>query len=556
MRPFATTQPAEHAPKHEVEAVMKLEFFGPLGRVTGSSALLSDERLGVRILVDAGIQQGEGEDDRWNRGPLPFDAAALTHIVLTHAHIDHCGLLPRVVKDGFKGAVVCTPETAALARIQLEDSARVSGDYSVDDARRVRFDTRDAAFGTYFPIARDVFLQFFRTAHILGAVAVRFSWGPKGPAQRSIIFSGDLGTNVDGHERFLLLRHRMAPPPSNYAVVESTYGDRERTVPGESFVGRVEGLRRELRSGVGRGGTTLVAVFAMDRLQTMMLDISYVAGLDAEIARTPVFVHAPLGRRISSVYAKFVSAKDICRTGVRSRWLSKAAFSRFGLDPDNIDHERQLEDAIVAVLDPDAKTSSTLPGLPSLHQWIDRTLVPTGPAVVLASSGMLEGGTVVSYLRAVLTDPASTIILAGYAAPTTVAGKLLKIGGLTSADRQRLPDVVELPDGTSLPSASVRAHITAASGYSGHADQRGIVDWLVHEHEGKRCLAGQAVFIQHGTEAGRDGLRRVLGERAPEVAIVCPTPENATYDLEAPAALSREAELLARIAELEARLCA
>ena len=531
---------------------MRVEFFGPLGRVTGSSALLSDDRLGVRILVDAGIQQGEGAPEQWNRGPLPFDAATLTHIVLTHAHIDHCGLLPRVVKEGFGGTVLCTPETEALARLLLEDCARVSKDYSVEDARRVRFEARDAAFGTRLTINRDVCVQFFPTAHILGSIAARFSWGGGGPAERSIIFSGDLGTNVDGQERFLLLRHRMAPPPSTFAVVESTYGDRERALVSESFAGRIEGLRCALRAARRRGGTTLIAVFAMDRLQTMLLDLACVAGQDNELARTPVFVQTPLGRRISSVYARFVRARDGSGAGAPPRWLSKAAFPLFGLSADDVEHVRMLEDAVVAVLDPDASVRSPLAGLPRAHRWIHREITPTEPTIIVATGGMLEGGPIVRYLPDVLTDPNSTVILTGYAAPSTLAGRLSTIGGLSMAARSRLPGSVHLPDGSSIPSRAVSAHITKVCGYSGHADRGGIVDWLVDERAGKQSLAGQTVFIQHGTDAGREGLRRALQERAPWMKVVCPTAECATYDLDASRSLS-SGDLLVRIVEVAAR---
>lgn len=534
---------------------MKLQFFGPLGRVTGSCALLSDERLGVRILVDAGMQQGEGDPERWNRRELPFDASSLTHVVLTHAHIDHCGLLPRLFKDGFEGKVLCTPETAALAQIELEDSARVSRAYSVEDARRVRFDARESfGLGGYFSMARDVFLQFFRTSHILGAVSVRISWGPKGADQRSIIFSGDLGTNVEGHERFLFLGHRMAPQPSTYAVVESTYGDRIRAGAIETFEGRTQNLARELRLARERGGTTLIASFAMDRLQSLMLDLAYLAARDAELAATPTFVHAPLGKRISSVYARFVRAKDICKTGVGSRWLSRSAFGRFGLDPESAEDERRLEDAIVAVLDPNAAPTDVVAGLRRAHEWTDRRPYVRGPHVVLASSGMLEGGPVTQYLPDLLADSSSTLLLTGFASPTTVAGQLLALGPLLPSQRERLSGTIVLPDGSTYSQKHVRARIVVLGGYSGHADQRGLVDWLVHEREGRRCAAGQTIFIQHGDDRARESLRRALLSKAPSARVVMPTIDSSAFDLDGPAAPNEADKLRAENQALRAEL--
>ena len=534
---------------------MKVQFFGPLGRVTGSCALLTDERLGVRILVDAGMRQGEGDPRPWNEGELPFDAASLTHIVLTHAHIDHCGLLPRVFMAGFAGNVICTPETAALAQIELEDAANLSDGFSVADARKVRFDARDAfGLGGYFSIARNVFLQFFRTSHILGAVSVRLSWGPKGPEQRSILFSGDLGTNVEGHERFLFLGHRMAPPQSTYLVAESTYGNRLRTGAVETFEGRTQNLARELRSARQRGGTTLIASFAMDRLQTLMLDLAYLAARDAELAATPTFVHAPLGKRISSVYARFVRAKDIHKTGVLSRWLSESAFTHLGLDPASVEDEKRLEDAIVSVLDPSAAPSTSLPGLRRVHQWVDRRPLPTGPHVVLTSSGMLEGGPVAQYLPDVLADSCSTLLLPGYAGPATTAGQLLALGPLLAAQRERLSGTITLPDGTVIAQKHVRARVVSLGGYSAHADQRGLVDWIVPEQSGRRRAASETLFIQHGDDAARDGLRRAVLAKAPNTRIVLPTSETNTFDLDAPPVRSETDTLRAENEALRAEL--
>lgn len=539
---------------------MKLQFFGPLGRVTGSCALLSDERLGVRILVDAGIQQGEGDPDRWNAGPLPFDAASLTHVLLTHAHVDHCGLLPRVVKEGFSGAVLCTPETAALARLELMDAARVSGLYTPDDVKRVRFDERAQAFGMYFPIAQDVFVQMFRTAHILGAAAFRISWGPRGPDQRSILFSGDLGTNVDRHERTLLLRHRMQPQASTYAVVESTYGDRVRDGAQECFIGRTEGLRRELAAARARGGPTVIAAFAMDRLQMLLLDLAYLAAIDPSVAATPVLAHTRLGERISAEYARHVRAKDVYKRGVKPRWLSKSAFTHLGLREDDPTHERELEAAIVSVLDPKVAAGGTIAGLRRVHSWISRREPIAEHHVVLTSSGMLQGGPVVSYLPDVLRDPTATLILPGYASPATVAGALLQLSSLAKSERERLDGAIELPDGTSIAKADVRAHVTSLKGYSAHADQRGILDWLVHEHEGRRVVAARTLFVQHGDDGAREALRSKLSVLAPEMDVLCPSTSEVEHDLDAPGVASREtllhvvAEQSARIAELEAAL--
>lgn len=535
---------------------MKVRFFGPLGRVTGSCALLHDDQLNVRILIDAGLQQGEAEQESWNRGALPFDTKSLTHIVLTHAHIDHCGLLPRIVKAGFRGEVICTPETAALAKLELQDCARIGRDYTCADVAKVRFAPKDVPFGAHFPIARDVFLQFFRTAHILGAVAVRVCWGKRGPNQRSILFSGDLGSNVDTDERFLFLRHRMEPPPSTFAVVESTYGDRKRDDGSESFQGRIDGLRTELASARERGGQTLIASFSMDRLQTLLLDLAYLCARDTDLARTPILVHTPLGEKISRVYAEFVSKKDQCPGGVRPRWLSKSAFRHLGLTRESAAHERALEASIRAVFDPDAERAGPLAGLNPVHRWVRERKTLDQHHIVIASSGMLEGGAALSYLPDLLVNASSTLLLSGYAMPNSVAGRLSQLGGLPLHERQRLAgDCIDLRNGTKVLSSDVRAHIGYVKGYSAHADQKGLLDWLVYEHSEQTCLAARTLFIQHGHDGARAALQRELSSIAPEIRTLCPTPDEATYDLEMAPPESR-GELERRIAELEARLAA
>jgi predicted metal-dependent RNase len=233
---------------------------------------------------------------------------------------------------------------------------------------------------------------------------------------------------------------------------------------------------------------------------------------------------------------------------VRPRWLSKSAFEHLGFSPDDPDAERELEDAIVGVLDPNVAPTRRRAAnevLRPLHRWVDRREPIAGHHVVLASSGMLEGGPVAAYLGNMLRDASATLLLPGYASPSTLAGELLQVGSLPAAERARLAQNLALPDGTTMPAAHVRAHIGALRGYSGHADQRGILDWLVHEHKGQRCVAGETIFIQHGNDTARHALRDALKERAPEATVVCPTPACADFDLDGEQLPSYEA-LLAR----------
>ena len=532
---------------------MKLQLLGPLDRVTGSMSLLTDDRLGVRILVDAGVRQGEVDAERWNQGPLPCDAASLTHVLLTHAHLDHCGLLPRLYAEGYRGRVVCTAETAALTRVQLEDAARVAR-ADPTSIQAVDFDGRSERFGSYIPLARDVFVQMFPTSHILGAVSMRVSWGaPKTPAQRSIVFSGDLGRNVDRRESFLFGRHRQHPPPSTFAVIETTYGDRVRELAGESFLGRVGALREHIVRARSCGGSVVVAAFALDRFQMILLDLAYLASIDSTLASIPILAHGPLAKKFSSIYARFVDAKDPTSAGeLRPRWLSKSAFRLLGLDERSAQDERTLEQAMRVILDPASTGASPLRGLVRAHRWVDAREVPSEPHVVVTCGGMLEGGPILHYLADVLPDQRATLLLSGHAGPRTLGGKLVTLGRLLPSDRTRVPDAIDLP-GVCLPVAEVRARIDLLPGYSAHADQAGLLAWLMYEYDGRPQRVAQTVFLQHGTQTSRRALTAKIAHCAPDMAVILPSEGAYEFDLEGPVGPSREA-LEARIALLEAEL--
>lgn len=537
---------------------MKLRFFGPLGRVTGSCAMLWDEARDFRALVDCGMQQGEG-DVRANREPFPFDASRIGLVLLTHAHVDHSGLLPKLVREGFRGEVVCTPETAKLSRVLLEDSARLSDLYTAEDVRRLRFRPLDGPFGCRVRISNDVYVQLYRSAHILGAVSIRVSWGPRREA-RSIVFSGDLGTNVQGHEHALFLRHRMSPDPSDFAVVESTYGDRVRDPKPESFFGRTEALRRELLDAVDRGGPVLMPAFAVDRIPALLLDLAYVFGIEPRLWDVPVFVHSSLGRECARIYADAVGATDVADHRLVPRWLSESAFARLGLDSGSADDVHLLAAALRATFDPTGATKSPLPELRPVHRWINRVEQTSGPRVIVAASGMCEGGAVLAHLPSVLVDPRATLISTGYVSRGSVARRVFELARLSAADRARVGGHIVLPDGreTRIARASIRCELRRLHGYSAHADQHGLLQWLFHEYHGKSRRAASTVFIQHGEDASRRALADAITHRDPGVKVVLPRECQRDFDLDAAVASTTPSveELIARVEALERAVAA
>ena len=190
---------------------MQIRFIGPIGRVTGSCYHLrhGDHEL----LVDCGLrQEGIPGDETWNSGVWSFDPRRLTAVILTHAHIDHSGLIPRLVRDGFAGTVYASQATCRLARHLLRDAVNHGAPYTAKDISRIRFRAvADGRLSRIQPIATDLFLVFHRAGHILGSVSPQIIWGPPNGEQRSISFSGDLGPNVDRERMQALARHPGNP---------------------------------------------------------------------------------------------------------------------------------------------------------------------------------------------------------------------------------------------------------------------------------------------------------------------------------------------------------
>ena len=188
---------------------MKVKFIGAIQRVTGSCSWL--KHLDIEFLVDCGMIQGEAHDDYENNKEFPFKSRNIKFVLLTHAHIDHCGLIPKLYRDGFSGKVYCTRATAKLARQVLLDASRISPIYSENDVKRVRFKYIDELpgfkWGRLLPIDRDLFVNVFRSAHILGAVSIGISWSKENG--KSILFSGDIGNNtrVDAPQPLIKYRH-------------------------------------------------------------------------------------------------------------------------------------------------------------------------------------------------------------------------------------------------------------------------------------------------------------------------------------------------------------
>ncbi|WP_299393766.1 MBL fold metallo-hydrolase [Pelagibius sp.] len=453
---------------------MLLSFCGAAGTVTGSCYWL---RTGdCQFLVDCGMFQGSKTLKALNYGAFPFDPAKIDFVLLTHAHTDHSGLLPKLVKHGFKGPIFATRGSFELLGFMLPDSAHIQ-ETEVErlnrrNARRGRpavtpiygrgdVETTLQAFSvvdyeTWREVGAGVRARFWNAGHILGAasIEVEVATGQRNPRVMRLLFSGDIGP-----EHKLFHPDPDAPDNLDYVCCESTYGGRSRIDAAPER--RRQALLREVEGALKRGGNLLIPAFAIERTQELLLDLSILFD-QGKLPKVPVFLDSPLAIKATRVFAK---------------------------------HAARLEDTD-SVPDPFSRPNFRFTESVEESKTIERV---SGGAIIIAGSGMCDAGRIRHHLKANLWRRDATVMLVGYQAPGTL-GSLLA-GGARAVKIQ----------GEDL---RVGATIRQIEVYSGHADGDQLLDWLT----GRLPVKG-AVFLTHGEDRGltalRDGLEAagMPGER-------------------------------------------
>ncbi len=440
---------------------MKLTFAGAADTVTGSRYLLDSG--GRQVLLDCGLFQGfkKLRDRNWAAFALP--PREIDRVVLSHAHLDHSGYLPALVRDGFRGQIVATEATRELCEILLRDSARLQEEeadfanrhgYSKHSPARPLYTTEDAerALGRFvangferdFDLGDGIVGRFLPAGHLLGASIVRLQRG-----HRTLVYSGDLGRPND-----LVMRPPRKVDAADTLIVESTYGDREHGGEDpEAVLGRV------IRETASRGGTILIPSFAVGRAQTLLYALYRLKQRD-EIPEIPVFLDSPMAVDATRLYRRF-------------------------------EHDHRLTPEQCAGMYRAAKlitTPAESKQLATLH----------GPLVIISASGMATGGRVLHHLKRVLPDPANHVVFAGFQAPGTRGAHL--VAGVREVRIH----------GEWHP---VRAGVTQLDGFSAHADSSELIDWMRGFHS-----APKQVYVTHGEPESADRLRvrieKELGWRA------------------------------------------
>ena len=322
----------------------------PISRVTGSCSLLVHTDSGTRVLVDCGAYQGIGADEL-NDTPFLFEPASIDWLLLTHAHFDHCGRIPALISQGFRGRILCTRETWELARVVLKDSLRLQGRtdmlWTLEQADVQHFGSR--LFHKPWTLATDLCVSAHRSSHILGAVGFEIVWYRNGK-RRCILFSGDLGSNQRDQRDQPLLDHRMVPQDTaDYLVLESTYGARNRERI--TAAARRSALAIAVTSGLRRGGPVILPTFSIHRMQELLYDLHVLRWEDpAFMYGVPLLVDTRMGKTACELMATHLTRSFLSSSGKsRKVWLGRQVYEDFGLDRLNPAHVRALDARLAAV---------------------------------------------------------------------------------------------------------------------------------------------------------------------------------------------------------------
>jgi metallo-beta-lactamase family protein len=441
---------------------MEITFHGAAGSVTGSCHLVTC--AGRRILVDCGMFQGGRELREENASDFGFDPAAIDVLLLTHAHLDHCGRIPLLVKRGFRGEIVCTAATRDLSRLVLLDSAHLHE----EEARRRRhhgradraplYDTVDALdsldrfgrvadYGRTMPLWEGARATFHDAGHILGSASILLDLTEAGRSRR-ILFSGDIGP-----ENRPLLNGPDPPAPVDVVVMEATYGDRDHRPLDASVAEFLDAVR----DADARGGNVIIPTFALERAQELLFHLR--EGMErGEIRRsTQVFLDSPMA----------ISATQIFRRHPEAMKAGIERMIRSGRDPFRLPELHITRDA-------------------SESMALNR--IRAG-AVIMAGSGMCTGGRVRHHLRHNLGHSDCSVIFVGYAAEGTLARIIIDGAKSIKLFGDRIP---------------VRARIHTINGFSAHAGRSGLLDW--HARTG----GPEVTFLVHGEDKARQALAQAL----------------------------------------------
>ncbi|WP_370391692.1 MBL fold metallo-hydrolase RNA specificity domain-containing protein [uncultured Winogradskyella sp.] len=427
-----------------------LKFLGGAGTVTGSKFWIKTSEL--QLMVDCGMFQGLKELRQLNWSDLPVDVAAIDYILLTHGHLDHVGYLPRLLKQGFKGEILGTVPTLAIAAIVLKDSAKIHEEeaekankeayskhkpalplYTTKDAENTIAKFKSVELSKWTSLSENISMRFQYNGHIIGATFIELDINGK-----RFVFSGDVGGTND-----YLLDNPKQPEWADYLVLESTYGNKLHPVEDVETI-FVELINRTLNS----QGNLIIPSFAVERLQTLMY-LFYKLYKERRIPNIPIYVDSPMGANVLEVFKQFPTWHKLQVSEYRAMCKHVTIVSSYKETWETIDDKR--------------------------------------PKVVIAGSGMVTGGRVLTYLQQFIDNPTTTVLLAGYQAEGTRGRELLDGAHEIKFYGKYYP---------------VRARIEHIESLSAHADQNELLHWLSRVKN-----IPERVFLVHGEPSAQNAFR-------------------------------------------------
>jgi len=449
--------------------MIKLHFFGGTSMVSGSCYLL--ETGGKKILIDCGMYQGNPELENRNYQKFAFDPAAIDFVIVTHSHLDHIGRIPLLIKRGFEGKIYATAPTIDFAHVMLEDTQKVLLEkarkaeaipiFAEEEIDHVMTYFTPVKYHEEIKLSEEIFFEFFEAGHILGSAFIKLKVkSEESKTERVIVFSGDLGNSP-----VPILRAVEIAKEADYVLIESTYGDRlhEKSDKAKEIIENV------VEETAAKKGVLMIPSFAMERAQQLLYDLNELVE-HKRIPALPIFFDSPLAINITKIYEKY---------------------------------ESYFNDEAVKMI----KSGDDIfkfPGLkftPSVKESKQINDVPP-PKIIIAGSGMSQGGRIVHHEARYLPDERNTILIVSYQAEGTLGRQIFEEVKEVEIHDQIIP---------------IRARVEAIGGYSAHADQQGLLNWL-----GAIRKPIKQIFVVHGEKEPAQALAQKIKD---EMAIEAKVPQ-------------------------------